>query len=349
MALLERWRVDSASRAEAALSLNAIHDLEQRFEALADAMPQMVWSALPNGAADYFNRCWHDFTGEPLEASYGDRWMQFLHPDDHAAAQGAWRGAVASERDYEIEYRLRRADGEYRWMLVRGLPMRNKAGRVSRWIGTCTDIHEQKATAEQHELLTRELSHRIKNIFAVISGLITLSLRKRPELRELGTDLQLRVLALGRAHDFVRPHSEYSRAYIAHSSLTGMLLSLLGPYQAHEGERVTIRGDDVRIDDRSATPLALFFHELATNAAKYGALSAGEGRVEIELDTSGGDFALTWTERGGPPVKPPTSTGFGTTLIEMSVTRQLGGKLDYDWRDDGLRVQARVPIEMMAR
>jgi PAS domain S-box-containing protein len=349
MALLERWRVDSVSREEAARSRNAIHDLEQRFEALADAMPQVVWSTLASGAADYFNRCWYDLTGAPPEASYGDRWMQYLHPDDHVAARETWLRAVESGEDYEIEYRLRRADGEYRWMLVRGLPMRDKAGAVSRWIGTCTDIHEQKAAAEQHELLTRELSHRIKNIFAVISGLITLSVRKRPELRELGTDLQQRVLALGRAHDFVRPHSEYSRAYIAHSSLIGMLLSLLGPYQAHEGERVTIRGEDVRIDDRSATPLALFFHEMATNAAKYGALSAAEGHVEIELDTGGGAFALTWTERGGPPVKPPTEAGFGATLIEMSVTRQLGGRLEYDWRDDGLRVEARIPIEMMAR
>jgi two-component sensor histidine kinase len=228
--------------------------------------------------------------------------------------------------------------------------MRDEAGAVSRWIGTCTDIQEQKAAAEQQELLTRELSHRIKNIFAVISGLITLSLRKRPELRELGTDLQQRVLALGRAHDFVRPHSELSRAYIAHSSLTGMLLSLLGPYQAHEGERITIRGEDVRIDDRSATPLALLFHELATNAAKYGALSASEGHVEIELDASGKEFvSLTWTERGGPPVRPATEQGFGATLIDMSVTRQLGGTLEYDWREEGLCVRAQIPVEMMAR
>jgi PAS domain S-box-containing protein len=350
MALLERWRLDSASQAEAALSRSAIHDLEQRFRVLADAMPQLVWSTLPDGAADYFNRGWRDFTGAPAEASYGDAWMQFLHPDDHAVAGEVWQRAVATEEDYEIEYRLRRADGEYRWMIARGLPMRDQAGAVSRWIGTCTDIQEQKAAAEQQELLTRELSHRIKNIFAVISGLITLSLRKRPELRELGIDLQQRVLALGRAHDFVRPHSELSRSYIAHSSLTGMLLTLLGAYQAHEGERITIRGEDVRIDDRSATPLALFFHELATNAAKYGALSASEGHVEIELDSSGPDFvSLTWTERGGPPVKPATEQGFGATLIDMSVTRQLGGTLDYDWREEGLRVCARIPAEMMSR
>jgi two-component sensor histidine kinase len=223
-------------------------------------------------------------------------------------------------------------------------------GEINRWLGTCTDIQEQKAAAEKQELLTRELSHRIKNIFAVISGLITLSLRRQPELAQLGGDLQQRVLALGRAHDFVRPPSEQSRSSHSHSSLHGMLDSLLGAYQAFPGERIRISGEDVQIDDRSATPLALFFHELATNAAKYGALSANEGRVEIEIDTADGEFvALGWTERGGPPVQLATERGFGAVLIDMSITRQLGGTLDYDWRAEGLCVRARIPAQMMAR
>jgi PAS domain S-box-containing protein len=350
MGLLERWRLDNTSRAQAAQSRSAIHDLEQRFQVLADAMPQMVWSSLASGRADYFNRLWCEYTGAPADASYGDAWMHFLHPDDVAEVEKVWKQAVATSDVYEIEYRLRRADGEFRWMLVRGLPIRDEQGRVYRWLGTCTDIHDQKAATEQHELLTRELSHRIKNIFAVIGGLITLSLRRHPELAELGGELQQRVLALGRAHDFVRPHSEYSRSYHSHSSLKGMLCSLLGAYQAHEGERIHIQGEDVRIDDRSATPLALFFHELATNAAKYGALSASEGHVEIVIGESNADFVeLSWTERGGPPVNAATERGFGATLIDMSVTRQLGGALDYDWRTEGLRVVARIPVQMMAR
>jgi PAS domain S-box-containing protein len=350
MALLERWRADSHSRAQAAQSKTAIHDLEQRFQVLADAMPQMVWSARPSGRVDYVNQQWCEFTGGPPEESYGERWMQFLHPDDVAQVDRDWTQAVETGGPYETEYRLRRADGQYRWLLARGLPLRDAAGEIYRWLGSSTDIHEQKAASEQHELMTRELSHRIKNIFAVISGLIALSLRRHPELKTLGGDLQQRVLALGRAHDFVRPHSEHSRPYQSHSSLAGMLDSLMGAYQTSPGERVSIRGDEVRIDDRSATPLALFFHELATNAAKYGALSVSEGRVEIEVDAGSSDcIALTWSEVGGPPVQPPSEPGFGASLVEMSVTRQLGGTLDYDWRKQGLCVRARIPAEMMAR
>lgn len=349
MGLLERWRLDSSSRAQAAESRTAMHDLTQRFQVLADGMPQMVWSCLADGQADYFNRRWCDYTGASPEASFGDNWMQFLHRDDKARVTKVWREAVETGGTYDIEYRLRRADGEYRWMLVRGLPMRDEAGQIYRWLGTCTDIHEQKAAAEQHELLTRELSHRIKNIFAVIGGLIALSLRRQPELEELGRELQQRVLALGRAHDFVRPHSEHSRSYHSHSSLHGMLASLLAPYQGAPGERLRVHGKDVRIDDRSATPLALFFHELATNAAKYGALSTEKGHVEIDIEKAEDAITLTWREAGGPPVRPPARPGFGASLIEMSVTRQLGGTLDYDWRKDGLRVVARIPAQTMAR
>ncbi len=184
----------------------------------------------------------------------------------------------------------------------------------------------------------------------MVSGLITLSLRRNPELKEVGGDMQQRVLALGRAHDFVRPQSAEAASPHARNSLTGMLDSLLAAYQAAPGERVTVLGQDVRIDDRSATPLALFFHELATNAAKYGALSVGAGHVSIEIDTADpAVIVLTWHETGGPPAHLDPQPGFGTTLIEMSVTRQLGGTLERDWHDEGLRVRATIPAQMMSR
>lgn len=348
MALLERGRIDHSSRKSAAVARSAIHDLEQRFHVLADAMPQMVWSSLPSGYSDYFNSRWCSFVGTTAESCHGDAWMRFLHPDDLDRTAEVWRGAVNSGGVYEIEYRLRHHDEGYRWVLARGLPMRDEAGLTIRWLGTCTDIHEQKAESEQKELLTRELSHRIKNIFAVIGGLLTMSMRRNPDLAPLARDLQGRVLALGRAHDFVRPQNQKSRVPMGRTSLVRMLESLLAPYRTADEERITIRGGDVDIDDRSATPLALLFHELATNAAKYGALSIEEGRVEIVIGQDD-DIALEWIESGGPPVATAGERGFGGELIEMSVTRQLGGALRYDWRREGLRVTATVPCRAMAR
>lgn len=347
MALLDRARIEQTADRLRTTSESEIAALEQRFQVLADAMPQLVWSTTPDGQADYFNRGWWDFTGQPPEASYGASWLQFLHEEDRPKADLCWATATRTGRDYEVEYRLRRHDGDYRWVIARGMPLRGADGEVVRWIGTCTDIQQQKADAERQEVLSRELNHRIKNIFAVIGGLIAMTIRSKPELTAAGAELRERILALGRAHDFVRSRGGQPVLH-PHGHLTALLEVLLAPYQDGERRRIVIAGDDVEIDDRSATPLALFFHELATNAAKYGALSSDDGRITIHIrDRS--DIELTWRETGGPPVRRHRRSGFGSSLIEMSVQRQLGGSLDYDWSEEGLCVTARIPGGLLAR
>lgn len=347
MALLERARIEKSSDRDLARSQTERADLEQRFQVLTDVMPQLVWSAKPSGLVDYFNRVWCDFVGQPQEASFGTQWIDFVHADDRDSAVAAWHNAVAGSIDYEVEYRLRRNDGQYRWVLARGLPIRDDDGSIRRWIGTCTDIHEQKMAADLLELLSRELNHRIKNIFAVIGGLIALTFRNRPELKDHAAALRDRVLALGRAHDFVRTGGGAPTVH-QHGSLSGLLRTLLAPYQDDESPRIVMRGDEVAIDDRSATPLALFFHELATNAAKFGALGDNGGQIEIGI-ADGAEVKLVWRETGGPVVKAPSTQGFGSTLVEMSIVRQLGGTVDYEWRPDGLAVTARIPKTSLAR
>lgn len=347
MALLERWRLEDSSGRERARTASEIAHLEQRFQVLADAMPQLVWSTTPEGLTDYFSGGWCAFTGQPAEASYGRDWMQFLHEEDKVPAAIRWREAVESGDSYEIEYRLRRYDGEYRWVLARGLPVRAEDGAIIRWIGTCTDIHEQKADAERLDVLSRELNHRIKNIFAVIGGLIAMTIRSKPEFKATAIELRDRVLALGRAHDFVRSRGGNPVLH-PHARLMGLFRTLLAPYQDAEEQRIVLRGDDVAIDDRSATPLALFVHELATNAVKYGALSEGGGRIEIVV-TQGDQVEIAWSESGGPIIAEPSEFGFGSSLIDMSIIRQLGGKLDYAWNPEGLRVTARIAALALAR
>lgn len=327
---------------------NAVNERDQQFHLLADALPQLVWATSPDGMVDYLNRGWCEYTGASAEASFGTQWLQFLHPDDIERTKAAWREAVATASTYEVEYRLRNAEGEYRWMIARGQPATSASGAITRWIGTSTDVHEQTEAAERLEMLSDELSHRIKNIFAVISGLVSLTIRKSPEIAEAGRELQERILALGRAHDFVRSHRHQARVPHPRSSLKGLLSALLAPYQDSGGERIAITGADTPIDDRSATPLALFFHELATNAAKYGALCEPHGTVRIEISDDD-PLVLSWIEAGGPPVLSPASGGFGGNLIEMSIARQLGGELHYDWRPAGLRVTARIPQGAMVR
>lgn len=343
-----RWlgvntEIGAQIQAEAALAAS-----EAKYEVLTDAMPQMVWSTLPDGYHDYYNAQWYRFTGMPAGSTDGDAWNGVFHPEDQPRAWDRWRASLASGEPYEIEYRLRHHSGEYRWVLGRALPVRSGDGKIIRWIGTCTDIHDAKLTAERNELLSRELSHRIKNIFAVISGLVNLTGRRAGELRPLMNELLGRIAALGRAHEFARPHSPESKPDLGQSSLLGLLAELLKPYDA-DG-RIRIHGVDTVIDDKGATPIALVVHELATNAAKYGALSTPSGSLDVAVDRTVDAISITWQEAGGPPVEgEPRRQGFGTQLSELSVQRQLGGVITKDWRAEGLCVVILVKATQLHR
>jgi two-component sensor histidine kinase len=215
---------------------------------------------------------------------------------------------------------------------------------------TCTDVHDAKEIAAQNEILTRELSHRIKNIFAVISALIGLSAREHPGQKEFAASLQQRIAALGRAHEFVRPHSEHSAPRDLPDTLHGILREILLPYPALSDGRISIEGQNVPVDDRGATPLALLIHELATNASKYGALSTDIGEVRLTTSTQNDELFLEWREHGGPKLAgTPETTGFGSKLTELSIVQQLGGSIERDWNPDGLRVKVCVRLDRLLR
>lgn len=339
-------------RAESALAAarNALNQSDLRFRTLADAFPHMVWSTLPDGFHDYYNARWYEFTGAPEGSTDGEGWNNMFHPDDQDRAWTRWRHSLATGEPYEIEYRLRHHSGDYRWVLGKARPIRDEGGQIIRWIGTCTDIHEQKEHAQQNEILGRELSHRIKNIFAVVSGLIGMSARRQKEHRAFASELQARVAALGRAHELVRPHSEHSRPKVETESLHALFAEILSPYPAMADGRIAITGEDLRVDDRGATPIALLVHELATNSLKYGALSAEAGTVTVDTARAEGWATITWTERGGPAITgTPSHVGFGTALADLSVKSQLGGMLERTWAREGLQASVRVALKALAR
>lgn len=311
---------------------------------LTDAMPQMVWSTLPDGYHDYYNARWYEFTGVSYGSTDGEEWNGMFHPDDQERAWARWRHSLTTGEPYEIEYRLRHHSGDYRWTLGRALPVRNNEGEIVRWIGTCTDIDDAKRNSELNELISRELSHRIKNIFAVIAGLIGISAPKKGEAAAYAKEMAGRIAALGRAHNFARPHGPESAALQPFGGLLGLLGELMSPYDRSEGRQYVITGDDMPVSDRSATPVALLVHELATNAVKYGALSQSEGRVDISTVEDGNDVVIEWTETGGPTISAkPDNSGFGTELSDISIVSQLGGALERDWRETGLNVRIRIP------
>jgi PAS domain S-box-containing protein len=212
------------------------------------------------------------------------------------------------------------------------------------------DVTAQKYAEHARDLLGRELSHRIKNLFAVVSSLVSLSARGNDAVKDFARTIRGRIEALGRAHDYVRP-IEWGRGGDASPrSLHELLAALLRPYQGESGDRIRIDCKEREIGAAAATGFGLAIHEFATNAVKYGALSEPDGFVELACREAGETFELVWAERGGPPVVgPPPTEGFGSLLARRSITSDLEGTLDVDWAPEGLTIRVTMPAERLRR
>ena len=331
------------ARRAAVVATREIKYSDERFQALADSMPDIAFSADHDGNFDYFNQRWQEFTGIPLPYTE-DKGRQIMHEDDYEAIIADWQKSVREGAPFERQNRLRRADGKWRWMIVRALPVDvGKTGR-RRWFGTMTDIDDTHKLSESRDMLAKELSHRIKNIFAVIGGLVSLQARKEPDHSEFADRLTKTLHALGRAHDFVRPSAGATQ-----DSLHGLLEMIFSPYRNDAGDlRISVNGDEGKISHNAATPMALIFHELATNSSKYGALSLDGGEVTLDITHHGESIKLLWKERGGPPARDPGTTGFGTRLVDLAVSGQLQGRWERRFVSDGLEVELHIPQTAIA-
>lgn len=154
-----------------------LRDSEEWFRVLAESLPQLVWTARPDGQYDYFGSCWYEFTGVPADAQYGLNWLNLLHPDDRERVAEAWRRAVADGAPYDVEYRLRQGDGAYRWVKSRGMPVRDANGAILKWYGCSTDVDNLKRLEDEHRRQREFLEKLVANSpvgIAVVEG---------PELR----------------------------------------------------------------------------------------------------------------------------------------------------------------------
>jgi len=455
---------------------------ESQFAVLAESLPQLVWSARPDGHHDYFNRRWHEFTGLTPEEGLGEGWAAPLHPDERPKILDLWKVALRTGEPYEGEHRLRRADGVYVWMLSRGIPIRDPSGEITRWFGTTTnidaqkqaekalrcleeqyrlaleaarlgtwtididggtvswdegacallnitpgglqsmsldealervhpedretvrdrlnavasrdqdgryeieyrallsdgstrwlrsngrahfagdesarraerisgvigDITEQRAAEDARQLLTRELTHRVKNLFAIANGMVSMTARTAKDPKEMANALRGRLSALARAHELVQPVPAPGHHGGSEVELKKLIEAVLEPYRQADSTRGAGEGPDVRGGSNTTTSPALVLHELATNAAKYRCLSANEGQLLIRWSIDGADVDLSWTETGGPPLTAvPSFEGFGSQLAQRSISGQIGGTLSRDWRPEGLCVHMTMPLSRL--
>lgn len=270
-----------------------------------------------------------------------------IHPADRDRVRASFSATRAIVGPYEIDFRVI-VDHEIRWISARGQGA--DAGINNRLMhGIFLDVTGRKQAEEGHELLAGEMSHRVKNLLAIASGLTAITSRSTTSAVEMAKELTERLTALGRAHDLVRPLPGGE----GRAALLGDLFTvLLAPYDdlgAFSG-RIRVSVPRMGVGEASATTLAMVIHELATNSLKYGALSSAEGTLDVSCSLPDAGMAIIWTERGGPAVSAPTGAGgFGSQLVKRSMSSQLGGTIERQWDADGLVAIIKVDKQRLAR
>lgn len=458
------------------------NETENRFAVLAESLPQLVWSARPDGTVDYLNRRWQEFTGRATELFLGEGWQAVVHPQDLPRVLEQWKQSIASGAPYEGEYRVRNAAGQYEWVLTRAIPSHGSSGEITHWFGTSTNIDAQKKaeeavrslesqyrlaleaadlgtwqidletqlvtwdegccalhhvsqeglhsinlenayeavhpddrervkrciekacapdsdghyecqyranlvdgqlrwfrsvgqtlfvqdgeerravrlsgvlsditdrqrTEEAQQLLTRELNHRVKNLFAIANGMVSMTARTAKDPKEMANALRGRLGALSRAHELVQPAVTSHHGIGSEVELAHLCEAVIEPYRQGGVSRIAIEGPDVPVGSNATTSLALVLHELATNAGKYGSLSQPEGHLSLRWTVHDSLVDFLWIETGGPMIKgAPEFEGFGTQLSQRSIAGQLGGTLDREWLTEGLRVHMTLPLNRL--
>jgi two-component sensor histidine kinase len=269
-----------------------------------------------------------------------------VHPADRDRVKAAFIATRALVGAYEIDFRIMVGD-EVRWVSARG--QGNDADIVGRiMFGIFIDVTGRKQAEEGHELLAGEMSHRVKNLLAIASGLTEITSRSAKTTAAMAQELTHRLTALGRAHDLVRPLPGQGEK----AALLGDLLTvLLAPYDdlgAFSG-RVRVAVPRMAVGEQAATTLALVVHELATNSLKYGALSSSAGTLDISCAPHDTEVVVVWTERGGPPVTAPAGDGgYGSKLLNRGMTIQLGGSIACDWSSEGVIVTLLMTKDRLA-
>jgi two-component sensor histidine kinase/DNA-binding response OmpR family regulator len=263
-----------------------------------------------------------------------------LHPDDRERVQQTVERAIRSGEPCNAEFRIVRPSGELRWCIGAAAPSLDEAGRAVRLSGVTVDITDRKEAEERQVLLAREVDHRARNALAVVQSILRLSHGRTAE--EFIASVDGRIRALARAHTLL----SQSRWQGAH--LNRLVDEEFAPYRTGDGERIDAQGPLVLLRSATAQAIALALHELATNAAKYGALSSGSGKVVVSWRLEPEWLELRWVETGGPPTAAPAAQGFGTRMIRATLERELGGSVRFDWLGDGLRCELKIPRSQIA-
>jgi PAS domain S-box-containing protein len=321
----------------------------QRLAAIVESSHDAILSKNLDGIIMSWNGGAERLFGYTAEEALGRPVVMLIPPDRRDEEDMILANIRSGKRVDHYDTLRQRKDGSLVNISLTVSPIRAADGTIVGASKIARDTTEHTEAQQQQQLLLREMNHRIKNLLTLSSGLVSLSARYAKTPAELASAVQERLHALARAQEMVLPSTagDAERSTTLHT----LIRTIVSPYDDpadSASSRIELRGRDTEISGRAVTGFALLLHEFATNAAKYGALSASEGRVEIDCAEEGDTFVVLWRERGGPAVDPDNGgNGFGSVLSRATVKGQLRGELTKEWHPDGLTIRLSTPKERL--
>jgi PAS domain S-box-containing protein len=310
---------------------------EERFRVLADSLPQLVWTAGPDGRVDYTNARREKYGRAGMTQT---DWEGVIHPEDLRGTVAAWLKASEMGEPYEMEHRMMVIGKGFLWHLSRASLLRDSSGAPVKWYGTTMDIHEHKMREEHIRVLMTEVNHRSKNLLAVTQAIARQTVSSSATAAEFEQKFSARLLGLSASQDL-----------LTNEQWRGVRLEALVRSQtAHYSDdgRIRISGPDALLNSTATQAIGMALHELSTNAVKYGALSNAAGHVAIgwRFKNSSGEpmLEMEWIERGGPPVDARPLRGFGCIVMEGMLSQRLSAVVSLSFEAEGLAWRLLAPL-----
>lgn len=340
---VQRWfgtatDIDDLRQAEERLKQSV---QRQRIAVEGAGLGVFEWDIATDSAIWENRRMYEIFGFDPDEPSPGKaEFAQFyLHPDDAPLLEDSLGKVSEQNQSFRLVARiLRKSDRELRWLEASGRFEFDASGHAVRLVGVAADITERKQLEEHQQLLINELNHRVKNTLSVVQSLAKQTFKGSDPAALNAFDGRLKALA--QVHNLLAERS-WERASL--SEVAQRCVS----FQGEDQLRIHLEGPEIQLTARQALTMALVFHELNTNACKYGALSQASGAVSLSWQNHSDQLIVTWAEEGGPPCRPPTKRGFGSVLIEQAARADLQAKVERDFRRKGLVCQISIPKQQV--
>lgn len=313
----------------------------RRLVALVESSQDAIIAKDLDGTITDWNGGAERLFGHHAVEAIGQSVMFLVPPDRQDEEQMLLARIRAGERIEEYETVRQRKDGSRIDISLTVSPIKDFTGKIVGVSSIARDITERRRADEKQQLLLREMDHRVKNLFALATSIVNVSARSATSPEILASEVSQRLATLSRAHALTIPLGGLNgRPDQGETTLHTLIGAMLEPYKDNNGARAAISGIDLPLPSTMITPLSLMFYELATNAAKYGSLSAAEGAVEIDCFEQRGDLVIVWREIGGPPVHSSREEGFGSRLFNAAA-RQLG-TVNRVWDPTGLLVELHI-------